>query len=240
MELSFMIRDIAFISFFKDKYVLSSIFNISKIKYNHTYIRILTLIIVALWSYGQTEAVLAQTTQARAMWWTVQPIGVAVTETPQEACELQHDAYAPNNPGPITVEPFYLYGQLMVNSVMCNWCTHLDGQGCPIAPLPTLVNQACYDANGNRLYFYKLMQPGVCIKDAQPAQPVCSAGNPSVGNPILISDGVKYDRVEDFSTADGLFKIERHYRSFQGRMIAGFQSQPYKTCLLYTSDAADD
>lgn len=46
--------------------------------------------------------------------------------------------------------------------------------------------------------------------------------NPTVGNPIVLSTGAKVLDALDFETADGDFRISRHYRSFQvGRPIEG-------------------
>jgi RHS repeat-associated protein len=39
--------------------------------------------------------------------------------------------------------------------------------------------------------------------------------NPTVGNPIVLSTGAKKIDAQDYASADGLFSIGRHYRSFQ-------------------------
>ncbi|MBT2135787.1 RHS repeat protein [Croceibacterium sp. LX-88] len=67
---------------------------------------------------------------------------------------------------------------------------------------------------------------GHCRADPPVEQPcICDADgrtNPTVGNPIVLSTGAKFLTARDYETADGDFRIGRHYRSFQvGRPIDG-------------------
>jgi len=78
---------------------------------------------------------------------------------------------------------------------------------------------------------------GHCRLNPQPECPICSKGsqgspsspdpaspnpNPATSNPIVLATGAKALDAQDFATADGEFRIGRHYRSFQvGRPISG-------------------
>lgn len=49
------------------------------------------------------------------------------------------------------------------------------------------------------------------------AQPVSKCKPPSKGNPISITSGAKFQSENDYATADGLFRVDRHYHSRQHR-----------------------
>ncbi|MEO0419085.1 MAG: RHS repeat-associated core domain-containing protein [Pseudomonadota bacterium] len=51
-------------------------------------------------------------------------------------------------------------------------------------------------------------------RDCDPCDPA-GKPNPKTDNPIIVSTGSKYLEALDYSTADGLFRIGRQYRSFQ-------------------------
>ena len=117
----------------------------------------------------------------------------------------------------------------------CQWTTFqnglcdLDHPGAGIGPcttvLPSVANVVC--ASG--------LIPtvdGHCRKNppVEKSCPTCDAArsggvgsggsepgrsNPTVGNPIVLSTGAKRLDATDYASADGLFTIGRHYRSFQ-------------------------
>jgi YD repeat-containing protein len=160
----------------------------------------------------------AASAQLTARWWTATGAGTGSYHgSPQEACVAQHAAFAADSPGPISARPqtFTAYS--------CDWVTHLEGG--PINPLPTTVYLRCLKPDGTEASSVGVnkVPPGVCIPKLQQtySRTACryqmnQGANPLLGNPVLVRDGSKYHRVEDFSTSDGLLSVTRTYRSLTG------------------------
>ena len=85
--------------------------------------------------------------------------------------------------------------------------------------IPAVVYFGCASGytktvDGTCRYNPAIERPCICPEDGRE--------NPTVGNPIVLSTGAKVLDALDYETADGDFRISRHYRSFQvGRPIDG-------------------
>lgn len=79
-------------------------------------------------------------------------------QTSQQACQRQHDAWAPENPGPVTAAPYkgsFIHHQ-------CDWLDHTDGPY-KLNPLPGTVALYCVDENNQLASGYQLEPPGICV-----------------------------------------------------------------------------
>jgi len=159
-------------------------------------------------------------------WETVLPGGgYEYFPTPDQACRRQHQAFnpyatyqAPTYKGPWTYA--------------CNWiASQYGGPPGSTTVLPTSVYMGCPSG-------FSRTPIGEC-RDVHDNEPECDCTEPSrklaagpaplVGNPISITTGSKVEFQSDFETADGLFGVDRAYRSIQhsnrrqsGTAIPGF------------------
>ncbi|WP_306143126.1 RHS repeat-associated core domain-containing protein [Roseibium sp. MMSF_3412] len=130
--------------------------------------------------------------------------------SPQATCELQKQSFAPGA-GEVIVFRVGEYWQ-------CDWCTAQEG--CPGAGtiIPTTILPRCYDTEENDYATgYTIVEPGVCMEYAEEPR-TCTPDKPVLqeANPVLVSTGTKVETATDFSTADGLLQVGRHYRSDYG------------------------
>jgi hypothetical protein len=102
---------------------------------------------------------------------------------------------------------------------LCDWTQYGDGRcdggiGSCHGTGPASVRFYCE----NGFYPSGFNQCTPDDENTPPRDEACGAnsgGNPnlSFGNPVVLFDGAKVERVTDFETADGRFAIVRHYRS---------------------------
>lgn len=138
-------------------------------------------------------------------WCTV--VGAGQSECfpdPLSACYRQYQVYShPAN-------AFEGYKEHGVFSKLCDWVTHVEGGH--LGPLPTVVLWHC-DIG------YAAVAPGLCVQRPMRQREMCSSRgggspNPTDGtNPIILSTGTKYQREDDYLTADGRFDLTRYYRT---------------------------
>lgn len=147
--------------------------------------------------------------------------------TPDAACRKQHEVYNPN-------ATYQSPSHGSPTSAGCRWIARQFG-GPPDSNtvLPTSINFVCPSG-------YVELDTGECSlgHESEPecdcteaTRPVGATPAPLIGNPISIATGSKIDHEVDFETADGLFRVERFYRSLQHQNrrqaetpIAGFGS----------------
>lgn len=151
----------------------------------------------------------APTAPPAAGWGTV---GTSATfPTPDAACRVQHQIYNPNATyqSPIYRDP---------RTYSCQWLSsQLGGPPDSNTILPTIVKLYCPSG-------YNLTRNGQCLLDHE-SEPECdcteetravgSPPTPFVGNPVSVATGAKIDHQVDFETADGMFRVDRSYRSRQ-------------------------
>ena len=166
--------------------------------------------------------------QAVALWKTVLlGGGESFHATAHGACIAQRDSFNPNAPLGGTSFPKF-------NHADCHWCA--TQQGCEEASntiLDGTVALDCYvDGELASLTEYVLVPPGYCMPVNQvmpsPPLPPCNTTceqqqngnvmsyclpNHTASNPVVIASGAKIESVTDFSTQDGLLKIQRFYSS---------------------------
>lgn len=160
------------------------------------------------------SAQLTQVPNKMLPWWenrALDDLGQTHFLTADDACRNQH---ASLNPGATYQAP----GRVSETVFGCAWDMNSPGAN---SKIPTLVYLTCY-------WDYRLVG-GMCIRGGEHASHCdCSAtgGTPktaglaaSVGHPISMVDGAKIKDVTDYASADGLFRLDRHYRSLQGRDI---------------------
>lgn len=155
-----------------------------------------------------------------ALWGTVINGGPSEYFTsPQAACQRQHDSWAPQAPGPVTV-----YGTENWRIAGCDWITHMDGG--PRSVFPVSVTLDCMDNSSGswqRVGGYKPMPPGMCVPADEPvaSRATCEARkgalpNPLVLDPVIVATGALYEAALDYEDADGRLRIARTYRSSHG------------------------
>jgi RHS repeat-associated protein len=156
----------------------------------------------------------AQTGDGGPYWYSPSGGGLGPFPTARDACYAQWQRWGSS--GRFIGDVTYDENNFTVRG--CRWITSQwpylgycgqEGLSCNTI-LPSLVYLSC--ASG-----YTPTVDGHCRKDPPPECPKCSKGrtNPGVGNPILLSTGAKAIDAQDYEAADGLFRIGRHYRSFQ-------------------------
>ncbi|WHO38400.1 RHS repeat-associated core domain-containing protein [Sphingobium sp. AP49] len=190
-----------------------------------TFSRQLVLALCVLFLSSQFQPVRAQFGEGVVGW--VSPAGPnGAWATADEACRAQWSIYRGPSSRFIGASPGD--GNWTVQG--CRWTTFQylcpaetgGGIGSCGTILPVYVEFHCASGytptvdghcrNNNELLLEK--KPCNCDNGGHP--------NPIVGNPIILSSGAKVITASDFETSDGLFRIGRHYRSFQvGRPIDG-------------------
>ncbi|MBL0915132.1 MAG: hypothetical protein IBJ13_06365, partial [Sphingopyxis sp.] len=127
--------------------------------------------------------------------------------TPDAACRRQHQSFNPNATYQSPKYDDY-------NTYICRWDRSAPGANTILAAWVNLVCPAGYSLNRN----------GECwtTNDDEPecdcteeSRYVASGPSPIAGNPISIATGSKIEYQNDFETADGMFGVERRYRSLQ-------------------------
>ncbi|MBK6299252.1 MAG: RHS repeat protein [Sphingomonadales bacterium] len=132
--------------------------------------------------------------------------------TPDAACRRKHAYF---NPNATYLPPEYVRADVYG----CRW--ELNENSNTI--LPSIVYAVCAQG-GNLSKIGKCVRP----RDQTPLCPVCQLAKsappqPTVGNPIALNYGAKIDYEKDYESADGLFTVEREYRSLD-RNPAGLAS----------------
>lgn len=131
--------------------------------------------------------------------------------TPDAACREQHRIHNPN----ATYEP-PVYARSDIYG--CRWiASQYGGPPGSNTILPATVSLYCP-------YNYQLTRNGQCFLDhekdsecdcTEETRPVGAPLTPIVGNPVSVVTGSKIDHQVDFETADGMFRVDRSYRSRQ-------------------------
>lgn len=173
-------------------------------------ISIACLLLLATPAYAQSGLPGETPTAAPQPYWTT--VGSSDHfPTPDAACRKQHEVYNPN----ATYEA-PSYGTYRIYN--CRWKARQFG-GPPNSGtvLPTLVKAYCPSG-------FSHLKTGECslVQDSEPecdcteeTRPVSGGPAPLVGNPISLATGSKIDHEVDYETADGMFRVERSYRSLQ-------------------------
>jgi RHS repeat-associated protein len=155
-----------------------------------------------------------------ALWHTV--VGAGTSEgfsTPDAACRRQHEVYNPNATyeAPDYDNPFK-YG--------CNWDRSAPGANTIIAGWVNLECPSGWSRSRNAegpQCFLARDDDGEC-DCTESAQPVSNTPTPLAGNPISVLTGAKFQSESDYASADGLFGVDRHYRSRQHRGGGGWST----------------
>ena len=137
-------------------------------------------------------------------------------ESADRACRRQHEL---NNPGATYQAPTYL-GPYKSH---CNWiASQFGGPPGSNTRLAAWVDLRCPTGwSRTRVLFAEhCVRPRDDDADngcPETAKPKAATKTPFCGNPISISSGAKFQLENDYSTADGLLRVDRHYRSRQHR-----------------------
>lgn len=135
------------------------------------------------------------------------------------ACRIQHQIT-----NPLATYVGIEHGSDSDRSRGCRWIRYLDGG--PVGSNTALgvsVQSICpenYTLKGDLCYPNIVQRLPICNGDCG-SSPVSGTPQPNVGNPININSGLKVLSETDYSTADGLFSVERKYVSRSGQ---GWQS----------------
>lgn len=176
---------------------------------NQALLKIVAILVFMLLSI---DAAIAQTPFSdtpNPQWRTTLGVGVSASfDSPDEACRAQHGHF---NPKAIYQSPT----QRSWRVYDCNWTR----TGISNSVLPAYVSLRCPETPTN----LALRFPGVCVNQFEErAEQDCggcgnngqsSAPVPMVGNPINLESGAKSMTVVDYSTSDGLFRVDRNYRN---------------------------
>ena len=167
--------------------------------------RYLILLVGLLLSAFAASPSSAQSTQPASAepqpyWCTPVPGGTNCYPTAAQACQRQMQAYSGSGFLPLIDVNYKKY--------KCNWSRGRI--------LPGWITLNCPSGS-------TLVAPGICIRTApdrpkeracdSPCQPQSAPRSPTVGNPIALDSGTKVQDEVDYSSADGLLTVERHYRS---------------------------
>jgi|GEM_PF-5644062 len=139
-------------------------------------------------------------------------------DSPSAACQMEHDAYAPNSGPPSAVPRSW-------KTYDCRWVVKpWDAPG-------TWTSARCVDETGNvaSSVIVKLVPPGVCVPVAEPqlSRPTCSynkgaSSNPIIGDPVVLSNGSLFESDVDYRDGDGRIWVGRTYRSLYGTTNGSF------------------
>ncbi|MBA4778191.1 MAG: RHS repeat-associated core domain-containing protein [Pseudomonadota bacterium] len=131
--------------------------------------------------------------------------------TPDLACRRQHQSFNPN----ATYEPPEYQSPTVYG---CKWkARQFGGPPNSTTVLPSFVSMACPAG-------FVWTRTAQCVQPLD-NEPECPCPDPSKakalgpaaerGNPVSLVTGAKVERAQDYTTADGRFSVERHYRSRQ-------------------------
>lgn len=138
-------------------------------------------------------------------WLANYPTDPGGWTSPEAACEAQRDYFNPN----ATLLPITYGGG---RTAGCNWASNPNSNTIRAA----LVTAYCPPG-------WLLVDTPACIRPDYTADsraqcncenaPVNGTPFPTVGNPVALNHAAKVDKETDYSTADGLFSVERKYYS---------------------------
>lgn len=185
--------------------------------------RLLTLAAIIMIISAATWTSAAQAQASGAEGWT-QGGGSTRYASAYDACEAQWKSVGMhNNPGrgsrllppkPYTNDFSKVTCQWTRFQYLCPAETGLGVSGCGTV-IPGNAELRCSSG-------YTPTADGHCRQNPSTEKDLRCDRNPTVGNPIILSTGAKKLESLDYASADGRFRIGRHYRSFQvGRPIQG-------------------
>ena len=145
--------------------------------------------------------------------------GKSCTSSPHSSCEIQWNNFGAAGTllGQTKQDDEYWYAQ------NCYWTNHIDDNG-PVTSLPGNVYFEC-PYPYKRIGTAKSVQYCVLVESQLRDEPCSKDGtNPAVGNPISVITGGKHQRVVDYASPDGLFRIERNFTTRAYGKSAGISS----------------